>query len=172
MTPWRSDPSVEPGESAVAGTVGSDRGRSGRTPPRRISLTLAQLYAAGVALALASGALAWFAAGARTPAPGVAASLPVPDAPTASMAARTPAAEYDVAVTALERSLDEGRHLLAPETVAVIEESLASIDRAIREAEEALRADPESDLLHRLLENHRQRRVRVLRQAVANLGAT
>jgi len=72
---------------------------------------------------------------------------------------------YEAAASELERILDQGRGLLDPETVATLERSLATIDQAIAEVEEALDADPSSELLARLLVNHQGTRLRVLRQA-------
>lgn len=144
--------------------VGRDRERRGRT----VRVSVPSLWAAGIVLALASGGLTWFVTG-RVAQPGGAAS-PVPEAAAPSFASEAPDAVYTRAVETLERTLAEGRHLLDPATVAVLDESLATIDQAIAEAERALEEDPGSDLLHRLLQSHRQSRFRVLQQAVAGLG--
>ena len=148
-------------------------GRRAERPARprgRVTLTFPQLWAAGVALALASGSLVWVALGgprsdART-------ALGTPDAvpaPAEVRPVRAAVAEYDRAVDELTTLLDAGRELLAPETVAAIERSLASIDAAIGEAERALAADPASPVLNRLLLNHQQTKLRILRQATSGL---
>jgi hypothetical protein len=75
--------------------------------------------------------------------------------------------EYEQAIASLESVLDQGRHLLDSETVAILEASLAAIDRAIEEAREALADDPNNPALNRLLIKHEQSKLRVLRQASA-----
>jgi hypothetical protein len=135
---------------------------------RRVSLSLPQLYAAGIAIALLSGAAVWYALG-RT-APGATMGLDAPDAPVA-LVSRTDAAgaELDEAVFQLEHALQEGRELLSPETLATIEQSLSAIDTAIAEARAALQNDPASPLLNRLLVSHQKNKLRILRQATSRL---
>lgn len=72
---------------------------------------------------------------------------------------------YDAAVVDLQRTLDEGRDLLAPETVATIERSLAVIDQAIAEAEAALAADPTSPDLPNWIAANQRRKLDFLRRA-------
>lgn len=144
---------------------------AGRRGPRRLAFTLPQLWAAGIAVALASAGGMWYAAG--TPrALGEHTLLPVPGEQVVHAAGREAPPEYRRAVSELERTLEEGRHLLDPATVATLERSLAAIDRALAEAGQALARDPGSDVLNRMVGNHRQQRLRVLQQAAARLGET
>jgi len=79
---------------------------------------------------------------------------------------------YHAAVADLQRTLDEGRDRLAPETMATIERSLAIIDQAITEAEAALAADPASpDLPNRIAANQR-RKLDLLRRAAQAVAAS
>jgi hypothetical protein len=71
----------------------------------------------------------------------------------------------------LESALDEGRGRLQPETIDVIETNLRIIDEAIREAREALAADPASQGAARSLNGMYETRAQVLRQASLLAGA-
>ena len=147
------------------------RGRSAET--RRFSFSVAQLLAASVVLTLLSGGTVWTAlnrgpnrdtvgAAGITQVAGVRAEsgsiLPVVQMATT---------EYEQAIARLESILDQGRDQLDPETVAIIEASLETIDRAIEEARRALADDPNNGLLNRLLIKNQQSKLRVLRQASA-----
>ena len=59
----------------------------------------------------------------------------------------------------------EHRDELAPETVALVEENLLTIDRALGEAEAALRADPASAAVRELILATHEHKVDVLRWA-------
>jgi hypothetical protein len=138
---------------------------------RRVSLTLPQLYAAGIAIALMSGAGVWYAVG--RPGPVRSAGIGAPDAPVALVSQEDAAlVELDQAVFDLEHTLEEGRELLAPETLVTIEQSLRTIDHAIGEARAALESDPSSALLSRLLLSHQKNKLRILRQATSLLLPT
>jgi hypothetical protein len=63
----------------------------------------------------------------------------------------------------LERHRDE----LAPETVALVEQNLRTIERALAEAEAALRADPASPVVRELILATEEQKVDVLRWANA-----
>ena len=163
-------------EARIAGTVpgGGEAvvlefpSETAARPGRRVALTLPQLYAAGIAIALLSGATVWYAVGARTPTSS--AGIEAPDAPVALVSQEeTAIAELDQAVFELEHTMQEGRALLAPETIATIEQSLATIDDAISEARAALATDPSSALLNRLLLSHQKNKLRILRQATSLL---
>jgi tetratricopeptide (TPR) repeat protein len=130
---------------------------------RRISLTVGQLLAAGIVLASISAGTVWMALG----------SGAVPDAmpamaggqPEGLMQVDQAYQDYDEAVEELEEILRQGRQVLDPRTVLVLEESLAEIDAAIEDAREALAADPASPELAWALTNNMKKKLGVLRQA-------
>jgi len=125
------------------------------------------LAAAAVALVALSGALV-VATLLRDPQP---ASM-VTAAPGMAAAVGVAAleAEYADALAELQSALDMGRDALAPETVAVIEESLRLIDLAIAEARAALESDPANAELVRRLGSSYALKVDLLRRA-ARLAA-
>ncbi len=134
-----------------------------RRERRWITMTVPQLAAASIALAFISGGSVWLAMlGTTTAGGGTQAALvsPLPVTQTAN-------SQYEQAVASLEEILERGRDILGPQTLATLEMSLRSIEDAIQDAEDALAEDPDSDLLHRLLINHQQAKLRVLHQAAA-----
>jgi hypothetical protein len=70
---------------------------------------------------------------------------------------------YDAAVADLEHILAEGRDKLATVTIAVLEESLATIDRAIEEARAAIADDPANLYLTNHLADTMRRKLELLR---------
>ncbi len=134
-----------------------------RRERRWITMSMPQLAAASIVLAFMSGGSVWLAmsgtaSAGRTTQPALDSPLPV---------ISTANSQYEQAVTTLEGLLERGRGVLGPETIAALETSLKSIQDAIQDAEDALAEDPDSDLLHRLLINHQQAKLRVLQQAAA-----
>jgi hypothetical protein len=134
---------------------------------RRVSLTIRQLAAAAVALFLVASASVWLTFGtgekATTPhvvgggSPGAGlVSLPPQEGPELS---------YELAIRDFEEKLQLGREQLDPKTVEALERSLATIDRAIARAQDALDADPASVYLNRHLADARARKLSVLQQA-------
>ena len=79
-------------------------------------------------------------------------------------------AQFDQAVADLERVLLEQRERLDPRTVLVIERNLAAIDEAIRQAREALDADPANTFLNSHLADARRRKIELLRRATSIAG--
>ena len=146
------------------------RGRS--TGTRRFSFSAAQLLAASVVWALLSGGTVWMALNAGSE-PATLAVIDVTQAPEASESGsilpvtQVATSEYERAIASLQSVLEQGRGRLDPQTVATIEASLATIDRAINDARVALAEDPNNHLLNRLLIKHQQSKLRVLRQASA-----
>jgi anti-sigma factor RsiW len=128
-----------------------------RSRHRRVVLTIPELIAAGIAVALLSAALVWASIGATV-------------APYAPMALETERpghvvlAAYQPAMTELEAAYEELRHELDPETILVLERNLAIIDAAVQEAMQALEADPSSAFLQGHLAEAMRRRVDLLRQ--------
>jgi anti-sigma factor RsiW len=157
------------------GAASSERGaaspvrRIGAWRARRVRVSVPQLMAAGIALVLLSsgGAMLvqhWSSRDGGGGSPRVATSVtPRADASFVSIGAT----RYDQAVADLVRVLDEQRELLDPETVAVIEQNLAIIDRAIERSLAALRTDPESDYLRSHLEQTMRQKLTLLQHATA-----
>ena len=73
--------------------------------------------------------------------------------------------QYSSEVESLQRTLRVRRDELSPETVRILEENLAIIDKAIQEARSALINDPQSDMLGELLRSAYQRKLDLLKQA-------
>jgi hypothetical protein len=73
-------------------------------------------------------------------------------------------AEYVRAARSLEESIRSRESALSPETVAVVEKNLRVIDEALEQVRVALRKDPGSRELMRLLVATHQRKVAVLRR--------
>jgi hypothetical protein len=131
--------------------------------PARFSLSGWQLLAASIALAVVSGGSVWaFLNGRSGPVQGPTLSTP---SSVHQVAWDEAYQVYDQAVTDLEVILDQGRELLHPETVRVLEENLSAIDLAIQEARAALDQDPSSAVLQRFLAGHLRKKVDLLRQA-------
>jgi negative regulator of sigma E activity len=78
--------------------------------------------------------------------------------------------QFDRAVADLERMLREQRDRLDPRTVVVLERNLAVIDDAIRQAREALDADPANTFLNSHLADARRRKIELLRRATSIAG--
>lgn len=139
---------------------------------RRISFTVPQLAAAGIALMLVSGSVVWKVLSpsatpvAVTPAPP--AIAPLPDGAPAAWSGD---ASYDLVIARLEQLLAQNRTALDTATVRVLEKNLEIIDRAIAEARAALAADPASAYLNHHLARTMRRKVDLLRQASALAGA-
>ena len=135
---------------------------------RRFSFTLPQLAAAAVALLVLGSASVWVAmsagaGGLETGSP--IAVAPAPETGFVSAPEEGSTFSYEATIQDLEEQLQIGRDRLDPKTVAALEGSLATIDRAIARAQEALEADPASVYLNRHLADARTRKLRVLQQA-------
>ena len=153
-----------------------------RREPRRISLTISQLAAAAVVLVAISSALAWqlhsstTSAGLQTRPNGSTASADLPPSMEAPAAHLEPVnladAQYDAAVVDLERALAKGRGRLDKTTIAIVEENLTIIDRAIAQARDALAADPANSYLSGHLIEARRKKLDLLRRAAALTSET
>ena len=147
------------------------RGRS--TGARRFSFSAVQLLAASVVLTLLSGGIVWMALdGAPEQATLAVTDMTQGPESVAELdgilpVTRAAVSDYEQAIVSLETVLEQARDQLDSQTVAIIEASLATIDRAIGEALAALVEDPNNDTLNRLLLRHQQSKLRVLRQASA-----
>jgi len=156
---------------AIAARIG-DRGSVlpfTRRAGRRISFTVPQLAAAGiaiVALSLGAGLLARRGPATATPVASSGAGLEhnviwLPGADS----------EYDAAVGQLRAALNDNRSELDSSTVRVLEKNLAIIDSAVAEARHALALDPNNAYLNHHLAETMRRKVELLRRASTLAGA-
>lgn len=157
---------------------------------RRVSFTVPQLVAAGLALMVVSGGGVWVInhGGAVTSSQGVAtqaAAAPAGGAQAGGAQASgaqasgaqapdtnaVPASfadpRYDEAIADLQQTLQDGRGQLDPQTVRIVEANLDAIDKAIEQCRDALAKDPANLYLHNHLAEARQRKLELLRRAAA-----
>ena len=130
---------------------------------RRISFTVPQLVAAGLALMVSSGGAVWVLnhGGQKTDLPPVIAAAD----PVVPVAFADP--HYDEAIADLQQTLQDGRAQLDPQTIRILEANLAAIDKAIDQCRQALASDPGNLYLHNHLTDARQRKLALLRTAAA-----
>lgn len=152
----------------TGGTTADSRGA------RRFSL--AQVAAAVVLVSVLSGGLVWSAVrggplGDPASAGGNGSGSVAGPAYVRPAALTEVDSEYARAVADLEMVFEEGKDVLAPETLQVLERSLATIDQALEEVRVALEADPASQVLGRMLVHHQMNRMRLLQQAAAAVQA-
>jgi hypothetical protein len=166
---------VDFGAASASAQAAADKQAAVSSTRRTISLTMPQLALAASLLIAVSSAVAYIAAGrAINRAESAPAEAPIQAqaepmlAPSADIApANFADAQFDRAVSDLERVLVEQRDELDPRTVVVIERNLAAIDEAIRQARAALNADPGNQFLNSHLADARRRKLDLLRHAAA-----
>lgn len=129
---------------------------------RRISFTIPQLAAAGIALAIMSGAAGRFLV--TSPA-GEAAPLPDPGLLVVQTAALGSRVAVDQALLELQQILEAGRGQLDSTTIGVLEMNLALIDRAIERAQRAVAADPANGYLQDHVAATMRQKLALMRQA-------
>jgi hypothetical protein len=148
------------------------------TSTRQVAFTLPQLaMAASLLIAVASGLT--YLATTRTPATTTVGSGPViqaygvPDDQTGGQVvqANFADAQYNAAVSDLEKILRDDRDRLDPRTVQIIERNLKAIDDAINEARAALNEDPANEYLNSHLADARRRKLDLLRHATSLASA-
>lgn len=146
------------------------------TTSRRIAFTLPQLaMAATLLIAVASG-LTWMVAhppAATAPAEPVIQAYGLPEEETGGQViqANFADAQFNAAVSDLERILRDERDRLDPRTVLIIERNLKAIDAAINEARMALNDDPANPYLNSHLADARKRKLDLLRHATTLASA-
>ena len=141
-----------------------------RRARRRVSFTVPQLAAAAVALTLLSAGSAWLLER-RQPARRASQSNTTTSPILTNVGTYEANPRYAAAVADLERVVAQGRNRLDTATVRVIEKNLGIIDRAIRDAQSALAADPANSYLNLHLAQEMRRKLELLRQAAALAGA-
>jgi anti-sigma factor RsiW len=144
---------------------------------RRVSFSLPQLLAAGIALMVLSGGSVWLLRPGDAPGSAPVATLPTPSAALAPGTAspvswqRRAAPGYDAAVADLERVLEQGRGRLDTATVRVLEQNLRVIDQAIEQGRRAVAADSANAYLNSHLAETMRRKLDLLRQAASLVSA-
>lgn len=141
---------------------------------RVFRITIAQMaLAASLLIAVASG-VTWLvarqpAAGQRSGGEQVIQAYGVTEDETTGqiVQANFADAQFDAAVSDLERVLRDERDRLDPRTVLIIERNLKAIDDAINEARMALNNDPANPYLNSHLADARRRKLDLLRHATS-----
>ena len=156
----------------IEARIGSESRRARVSPFRRaisarLSFTIPQVAAASLALIVLSGGLVWMARSGDPRADVQPIRAQVQEDDPAIARANFADKHYDRAIAELQSTLDEGRKSLDPETVRVLEENLAAIDRAIEQCRRALDTDPSNVYLNTHLAEARQRKLLLLRRATA-----
>lgn len=140
-----------------------------RPAARRFSFSVPQLLAASIALVVLSSGGAWLAlhSGVGTENPSLA-TAPSP-APTwrNEVAPIGWKMRTDEAIAQLQDALTENESRLDTATVRVVRQNLAIIDRAIAQAQKALRRDPGNVDLNLHLANTMRQKIELLRRANA-----
>jgi hypothetical protein len=139
-----------------------ERARAARRAASVVSFTWPQLVAAGLAVALLATAAFWL--GTRGDGR-LAQQMPNPAAPGTTFTASGAQNSNEAAIAELRDALARGRQDLDPQTVKVLEQNLATIERSIHEAQAALDADPANPYLRRHLQETVTRKMNLLRQA-------
>ncbi len=170
-----------PGIAEVIGAAGLRRARAGvielptaaraRPKPTGLFLTVPQLAAASVVLALVSAAATWWAGPGLATAPDAgrnadAAAMQVEALavfPAGEMEGPSPALAAEL--RRLEATLGAVRGQLEPNTVRILEKNLGVIERAIDESRRALALDPNNGFLREHLERTYREKVDYLREA-------
>lgn len=133
--------------------------RRPRPGPRRL-VGVPQLLAAGIAFAAVALGARWMTNDIDLAPTGPAVSGPGQNASFVDPSVTS----YDAAIEDLEGALAAERETLDPETVRIVEENLAIIDRALERARQALLADPESEYLREHVENTKRQKLEVLQR--------
>jgi len=168
-------PPVEPSRDLWAGIAERIASPEGARPVvlsgpwRRFSFSLPQLAAASVLLAMVSGwaAIRFMPREVSRPPDVAVAPPPAQTGEVVLTAFSSNDAGYDAAVADLERTLLEQRARLDPETIKVVEDNLAIIDRAVSDARQALDEDPGNGYLSDYLSETRRRKLDLLRRATS-----
>jgi hypothetical protein len=140
--------------------------RRDRLVRRRCSLTVGQLLAASIALMLISGGSAWLAFRSdATRTPTAQGDIGRPE-PSNRNVARWQV-QSDIAIAELQDALALNESKLDTATVRIVRENLAVIDRAISQAQHALKRDPGNTYLNLHLAKAMRQKIELLRRANA-----
>ena len=156
------------GSSGGTAVVPIDRARTSVRVSRRLSFSLPQAIAAGIALVLVSSGAVWLAL--RTPNREAASRKDLQSLVRNASWRHESDSTVNGVVENLRGALDSNRSRLDTSTVRVLEKNLAIIDSAIAEARRALAQDPNNNYLNHHLADTMRRKADLLRRASA-LGA-
>ena len=167
---------AKPVETGVVDLSAARAARAAR-PARRWNLSPVQLAAAAV-IVLATGVTAGVMLQSRGAGPVDVAQAPGFRPPVTTGTAVTPVVasraneSYDRAVDELQGILDRNRSNLDTATVRVLERSLAKIDAALTEAQQALANDPHNAYLIDHLTRIKRKKLDLLRQGASLVRAS
>ncbi|MFN2572798.1 MAG: anti-sigma factor [Gemmatimonadales bacterium] len=141
----------------------------GRPVRRRFSFSVPQLLAACIALVLLSGGGAWMALDSRghqsrNSARGM---TPTPSEFRNAVSEKRWKVQSDMAIAELQDALTDNEGKLDTATVRIVRQNLAVIDRAIGQAQHALKRDPGNSYLNIHLANTMRQKIELLRRANA-----
>jgi anti-sigma factor RsiW len=131
----------------------------------RLSFTLPQLAAASLALMVLSGGLVWMAKSGDPRAD----FQPLSADTTSDVGSRQrvlTGEQYDQTIAQLEKRFESSRADLDPDTLRVLDRSIAETNRAIEAGQRALAADPANADAKAQVAKARQRKLSLLRLAV------
>jgi anti-sigma factor RsiW len=173
LWPGIADAIGAPGrQRAAAGVIELPTATRARPTRSGLFLTVPELAAASVVLALVSATATWWVGPGLATAPDVSKKGDVA-VPTTEAAAVFPAAdvagpppELAAELLRLEEALSAARGQLEPNTVRILEKNLGVIERAIDESGWALALDPNNGFLREHLERTYQDKLDYLREAV------
>ena len=151
---------VEPPEEVWQG-IRERLGREGARHPRRRWGMLASLAAAAAIVVFVGSSLVRPGQSDKVRAT----RQPVPGSEPTLVHVAAVDRNYQASIAELRGTLDQQRGRLAPETIRVLERSLAVIDTAIAEARQALAADPANPALADILSAQYEHKVGLLQRA-------
>jgi hypothetical protein len=144
--------------------------RRDRPVRRRFSLTVGQLLAASIALVLMSGSGMWLALRhdvTPRPTPIVRRGAEQSEGRAVNVNTEAWKVRSDMAIAELQDALTLNESKLDTATVRIVRENLAVIDRAISQAQHALRRDPGNTYLNLHLAKAMRQKIELLRRANA-----
>lgn len=134
---------------------------------RRFSFTVPQLLAASIALVLLSAGVMWTALNSRAQSDKQAVAQTTRSLQNTPIKSVRWKVQSDMAIAELQDALTVNQSKLDTATVRVVRQNLAIIDRAIAQAQKALRHDPGNTYLNLHLANTMRRKIELLRRANA-----
>lgn len=144
----------------IRDTIASGSARP--VPARRSAVATGWMAAAAVLLVLLSSAVTLWVVRHRVSTP-----VPRPSPASELVALRASEPDYIQARKALMAALDQRRRHLSPQTVTIIEQNLAAMDRALHAMKSALDKDPGNRGLAVLIESTYRQEIQLLMQAAS-----